>query len=71
MINANQAALLYIEPPYTEAEVDEKIRDVATRGNCTVFDKQRLTAVMAEKLSAAGFSVLASGMKTFVSWENA
>lgn len=71
MIDAKQAASLYVQPAFTEEEIDGLIRAAATKGNCMVIPKLRLSDAMKTKMEASGYRLGESGIQWFVSWENA
>lgn len=69
MIHATEAAALYVQPPYTETEIDEQIRRVAASRAWTCFDKVRLSEESRATLEANGYTLELSGTDYIVSWE--
>ncbi len=69
MLTAKEAAELYTQPPFTEEEIEQQIRENAKGQNYTGFDKTRLTPESRERLTANGFQVVEGILSYIVRWE--
>ena len=69
VINAQEAKELFVQPPYTEEEIEAKIRERAERQTFTVFDKLRMQGNLLDVLRTSGYQVSDNGDTFLVSWD--
>ena len=68
MISATEAQAMYVNPPFTQDEIEEQIRKAATSKNYTCFDALRFPLDLIEQMEAKGFRLVQSCGDVIVNW---
>lgn len=69
MISAQQAKELYVQPPYSEEDIESQIRQRAAKQSYTCFAKNRISGELVDSLIQNGYIVKDQGDAFLVSWD--